>query len=416
MCYFCGCDSSGNPANNGAYIPSGVGDSSGIQPNLAFEINGTDYFTTGNIRYQGTTNAGSDSTNRWVKKGFVYKTGLAETSFVLGIRNNAPGGGGNDWAIDDIALATCLPNMSYSPSLTPSVCRLNPLTVYDTVRSYFNNYIYYKWQRSTDNGVTWTDVTGALGPVTPVQVGSVWQYVSSYTIPPANADTSDNGDRYRLITSTTSANLSNANCQATDGVNIINLVVNNCGVPLKTDLLSFNGRLINDYANLAWVTSREDEPLIFDIERSNDGINFTRIGSVNSHTDPALLNNYYSFVDHSAIITNKALYRIVLTDQQSNKKISRMIQLNTGHMGFGINNVINPFTDKLLFDVFLENNRIIEVTLADIFGKPIKKKSYVAYAGVNSMQIDNTGSLASGTYILQVKDKERVISKKVLKR
>ena len=32
----------------------------------------------------------------------------------------------------------------------------------DTVRSYFNNYVYYKWQRSTDGGASWNDVTGAI--------------------------------------------------------------------------------------------------------------------------------------------------------------------------------------------------------------------------------------------------------------
>jgi hypothetical protein len=32
----------------------------------------------------------------------------------------------------------------------------------------FNNYVYYKWQRSTDGGLTWTDVTGVLGPATPI--------------------------------------------------------------------------------------------------------------------------------------------------------------------------------------------------------------------------------------------------------
>ncbi len=167
ICYKCSCDSLGNGASSGSYQPATPGDSSGVKPNLAFDVNGKDYYTTGNLSYIGTTPRGSDSSNRWVKRGFTYLTGATETSFILTIRNNAPGGGGNDWAIDDISVATCLPNMKYSPSLSPNVCRLNPLTIYDTVRSYFNNYVYYKWQRSTNNGVTWADATGALGPATP---------------------------------------------------------------------------------------------------------------------------------------------------------------------------------------------------------------------------------------------------------
>src|SRR5205085_1979224 len=178
-----------------------------------------------------------------------------------------------DWAIDDIAVATCLPNMRYSPSLNPNVCRLNPLTIYDTVRSYFNNYIYYKWQRSTNNGSTWGDVTGTLGPATSSWNGTAYEYVTAYTIPPANSDTSDSGDLYRVVVATTSSNLSNGNCLFTDGVSIISLSVINCGTPLKTDLIAFNGKLISDIGHLSWTTSKEDEALVFLIERSNNGSN-----------------------------------------------------------------------------------------------------------------------------------------------
>ena len=127
-------------------------DSSGVRPNLSFPIDGEEYYTSGNIAYNGL----------WVKKGFVFKTRLGQTSMNVTIRNNAPGGGGNDWAIDDIAIATCLPTMRYSPSNTPTICAGNAVTIYDTVRSFFNNYVYYKWQRSTDGGTIWTDVTATV--------------------------------------------------------------------------------------------------------------------------------------------------------------------------------------------------------------------------------------------------------------
>ena len=230
------------------YIPLATGDSSGVQPNLAFQVNGTDYYTTGNMRYSGTTPTGSDSTNSWVKRGFTYLTGITQTSFTLTIRNNAPGGGGNDWALDDINVATCLPNMSYSPSLVPTVCDSNTLTIYDTVRSYFNNYTNYKWQRSTNSGSSWTDVTAALGPVQ--HPAGMARPINTFLLIPFLHPKllSDSGDIYRVIVATTVPNLANTNCQFTDGVSIITLNVMNCFIPLKIDLLSFNGKLVNDHA------------------------------------------------------------------------------------------------------------------------------------------------------------------------
>ena len=92
ICYKCGCDSLGRFTGSAGYLPTGAGDSSGVKPNIAFAINGVDYYTTGNLRYRGLggTQTGSDTLNEWVQRAFVYKTGPSETSFVMTLRNNAP--------------------------------------------------------------------------------------------------------------------------------------------------------------------------------------------------------------------------------------------------------------------------------------------------------------------------------------
>jgi hypothetical protein len=87
LCSLCG----SNPSTNGA---SGT---PGVKPNVAFAIAGVDYYNTGELAYSG----------HWVQGSFTFSTG-AGTSVPINIRNNAPGGGGNDFAIDDIKLTTCL--------------------------------------------------------------------------------------------------------------------------------------------------------------------------------------------------------------------------------------------------------------------------------------------------------------------
>jgi trimeric autotransporter adhesin len=417
VCYKCSCDSLGNGSTTGSYQPATPGDSSGVKPNLAFDVNGKDYYTTGNLSYIGTTPQGSDSSNRWVKKGFTYLTGASETSFNLTIRNNAPGGGGNDWALDDISVATCLPNMKYSPSLDPNVCRMNPLTIYDTVRSYFDNYVYYKWQRSTDNGTNWTDVTAALGPATPTWNGTAWEFVTAYTIPPADTDTTNNGDRYRVIVATTSPNLSNTNCQFTDGISIINLSVTNCGRPLKTDLLSFNGKLVIDKSTLTWTTSKEDGPVKYTIERSNDSNNnFLPAGLVSSHNNYTATVNSYSFIDPVKVM-GKVFYRLILTDQSGIKKYSRIIELSgKSGGGFTLSKVINPFNQSVEFDVASPEEVKIDVELIDLLGHIVRKRSYSVHTGANALSLPDTGNLPDGIYIFRVKNNEMVINRKVLKK
>lgn len=87
LCPLCGAD----PSTGGA---SGT---PGVKPNIAFAIAGMDYYNTGEVAYSG----------QWVQGSFTFNSG-AGTSVPISIRNNAPGGGGNDFAIDDITLTTCL--------------------------------------------------------------------------------------------------------------------------------------------------------------------------------------------------------------------------------------------------------------------------------------------------------------------
>jgi trimeric autotransporter adhesin len=425
ICSRCSCDSNGvTPTNfstglpNPAYLPFGASDSSGVQPNLAFEINGTDYYTTGNIQHfgarAGITPQAADSMNRWVKRGFVYKTGLAENSFNLTIRNNAPGGGGNDWALDDISIATCLPNMSYSPTINPSVCDSNILLIRDTVRSYFNDYVNYQWQRSTDGGVTWNDIAGATGVGVPVWNGTAYEYVASYTIPATATYAVNNGDKYRLIVATTLANLGSVGCQVTDGVSIITLTVLDCPTALSTNLLSFNGHLSGNRANLSWTMSKEDEPLTFTIERSTDGINFVPAGSVPSYNNYVSEVNYYSFID-PVPVNGSAWYRIIVTNSANKKKTSRSILLKTGTDDFGLTSVVNPFKNELIFEIISNRPSHITAELMDLLGKPVKKVSYNIYPGTNSLSIPNTNILAPGIYTLRIVNKDMIINKQVMK-
>ncbi|HVF98133.1 MAG TPA: T9SS type A sorting domain-containing protein [Flavisolibacter sp.] len=418
ICYKCGCDSNGVGASGAGYIPLATGDSSGVQPNIAISVNGVDYYTTGNIPYYGavpyfgTTPTASDTTNRWVKKGFIYVTGPSETSFTLTIRNNAPGGGGNDWALDDISVATCLPNMKYSPSNTPNICRYNSITIHDTVRSYYNTYNHYKWQRSTDGGTTWTDIVGANGVASPVWNGSSWQYITNYTIPPANTAPGNTGDKYRVVVGTTAANMLNTNCNFTDGIAIITLNVVDCGPILDLRLLSFSGTDQNNKAALRWSTSGETEPVLFAVEKSIDGTNYFTAGTIQGIGAPGI--QQYTFTD-TVLLTGNTLYRVSVQTANGPRLQSHTVLLQGEVDEFSVANVVNPFTAALPFDVTVAQTAKLDVTLTDTRGRPILKKIYTAKAGINSLLLQETENLSAGIYFLHVQYRHKLAVRKVVK-
>lgn len=135
----------------------------GISPNLTFSIENLD----GTILQKYNTNdIPSTSSPTWQQFGFFFKTPVNISSIVLRIFNNAPGGCGNDLALDDITFRACGPKLepaiTNSSSLTATVCQgtAADFTFTCAVSAGFNNPVL-QWQQSVNNGV-FTDVPGAI--------------------------------------------------------------------------------------------------------------------------------------------------------------------------------------------------------------------------------------------------------------
>jgi len=394
ICPTCGIDSLGS-----SYTPRNPG----VLPNLTFVLDDVDRYSSGNIDTAG-----------WIKKGFLFRTGVAQTNMTFSIRNNGQGGGGNDWAMDDITITTCLPTMSYSPSISPNICEENALTIHDTVRSYFDNYIHYIWQRSTDGGTNWINITSpAIG--TPDPTGSGYQYITSYTIPPGNTTLADSADLYRVIVATTASNLSEPSCGVTDDpTNIITLNVIDCTPILKTELLTFNGKLVNDKAILSWSISKEESPLQFIIERSYNGVDFSMVGSLANYNSQSAVN-HYSFID-PASFTDKAWYRLIIVTHDGKKKYSSIIQLKKNMPGFDIDNMINPFSNDLAFTIHTDCDAAIHINLTDMAGRIVLKGKHLVYTGVNNLNLTAVQNIPAGVYTLQVIYNDTIIRKQVIKK
>jgi len=401
ICSKCGCDSNGKGASGGAgYIPTGPGDSSGVAPNLTFNVNDISYYTTGNLRYSGT----------WVKKGFTVVTGPAQTSFTVKFFNNAPGGGGNDWALDDISVATCSPNLTLLPSTNPMVCSGNIIDMSTIVKSFFNNYTYYKWQKSTNNGATWIDDGPAGGPATPVWSGTDWEYTVAH--PTIVVNRPDSGTQYRTVIATTNANLSNSSCAFSQSA-VITLNVLDCGPPLSIELLSFSGKPVNGKNQLNWTSSKEDELLHYIVERSADARTFTAIGSVTGYNNGSNVNSY-SFTDPDSL-QNIVYYRLRIADDNNKNKYSRIIQLNGNNDEISFANVVNPFDRKIQFDILAASSGRVKMDLVNLQGGIEREREFNVDTGVNSLSIDDTNVLPAGVYILRIQFNNQVVHRKLVK-
>lgn len=368
----------------------------GVLPNLTFVIDDIDYYSSGSLDTVG-----------WQKKGFLFKTGPSQTGITISIRNNAPGGGGNDWVIDDINLATCTPQLSLTPNGNSNVCFGNQVDMTCVVRSYFNNYVYYEWEQSTNGGTTWTS-TGVTGTGTPVLVSGAYQYTATY--PSFLADSSTHNKMYRIKVASTATNLASSSCSFAAS-NTLLVLVNNCSELLKTSILSIDGKLVNNQGVLRWTTSNEEPGTIFEMERSDDNIRFTTLARINGKA-PAGFGSEYSFTDPAAVGTG-AYYRIRVVEG-SNHKYSRIIYLNS-RLEFSIRSMGNPFYDQIKLEIIVPESGSLEFSLIDTYGKVIRRMQHAAETGWNAITFSSLGGIPAGTYTLRVQLGERILHKRVVK-
>ena len=175
-----------------------------IKPNLTFLINGVGLHNTGDITAGG-----------WQKVGFTFFTGTNTTS-TFSIRNNAPGGWGNDWAIDDVFVGICQPEIIAEAPADRCEGAINQ-TLEFTVNDVSEQYIHYSFEESTDGGNTWTTYS------TP-QIGSFVAGAFTATLDLASPiTTSLNNRQYRIKLATSLSNLSNG-CELTDNFTTLNVI------------------------------------------------------------------------------------------------------------------------------------------------------------------------------------------------
>ncbi|MFM2358643.1 MAG: hypothetical protein RLY16_636 [Bacteroidota bacterium] len=137
--------------------------STGTQPNLTFQIERTDGTI---IQSYTTNNIPSSSTPTWQQFGFFFTTPPTAPDLVLRIVNNAPGGCGNDLALDDITFRPCGPLITNSVNGQSqsiiNVCEgtSGNYSMSCTVSGGFTTPAY-QWQFKGPTQTTWTDITGA---------------------------------------------------------------------------------------------------------------------------------------------------------------------------------------------------------------------------------------------------------------
>jgi Secretion system C-terminal sorting domain len=169
-------------------------------------------------------------------------------------------------------------------------------------------------------------------------------------------------------------------------------------VPLT--LLSFDAFKNKNKVDLKWTTTNEINTSHFEIERSSNALDFTKIGSINSANSSGI-NNYSS--EDIQPLKGLNFYRLKQVDIDGSFKYSNINKVLFENFGDAITIYPNPAKEYIQFD-FASKQKIVLINLFDMQGRLIKTTTL---ANVLPLKL-NVENLSKGNYVVQLSDGEKI--------
>lgn len=448
------------------------------KPNLTFLIDGVGKYQTGNITGTG-----------WINVGFKFRTISGQTSAVFSIISTATNGtSGNDFAIDDIAVQGCGPSNSVvTNSPEARYCPGQNIVISNTVSDIRPDYRYFRWERSVNNGASWT-VLG--GDSTSALVNGVVNFTTSYSagiatlamhnyqyrvvlgtapistlgeqcrfnnvatvlvveLPNAGPDQTLACTQTNSVTSTTlsatsllangswsqiapvaKATITSPTAKTTTvtgmatGANykfvwttsagcmdtvVVRVPMASSCTPLPVTLSSFEVAGRSSYAALSWKSSAEIDLLQYEVERSNDAINWQQLTIVKS--SGSSIGGAYDYNDHNPY-DGRNYYRLKMVDRDGSYAYSpvRNVAFASGQASYDYTMKPNPARDFLQVDMDRPLNTAGVITITNSVGQVVVRQ---ALNNGSTQAVLNLSSISKGFYIVSLEIGGMVQKKKL---
>ncbi|MBL7718415.1 MAG: T9SS type A sorting domain-containing protein [Flavipsychrobacter sp.] len=166
---------------------------------------------------------------------------------------------------------------------------------------------------------------------------------------------------------------------------------------LPIRLLSFHGSLVNAQVLLQWEVANDLSVLRYDVEESEDGTTFTRLGSLESKKGSFQVA--YDMLDTKPQ-RGANYYRLKMYDNMNHPSYSKTIRVNLD----GVTTLSvypNPVTDKVVVDFVCTEIKPLSFQLLDVQGKLIATKEVQPQAGSNRVTWD-IATLPAATYYIRL--------------
>lgn len=181
---------------------------------------------------------------------------------------------------------------------------------------------------------------------------------------------------------------------------------------LPVSITSFSGYHQAGKNILEWMVQGEYNILHYEIEKSADRVNYSKIGSQTASNASGV--HSYSFTDLINSQPGIYYYRLKIVETDGSFSYSRTVMLHVGGTkNFQVLN--NPFTGEIRISMNVTASTPVVLNLYDMTGKMVKRKSLHIAAGPNSFSLDGLDFLTKAVYMLEVVAGQEKFVRKMVK-
>jgi glycosidase len=173
-------------------------------------------------------------------------------------------------------------------------------------------------------------------------------------------------------------------------------------IPLPGTIISFTGTNSGFINLLRWNVLEEQEVAGYELQRSIDSLNFTRVALLNKNN-----SGNYSYDDDIAILSSGIFfYRVKLIFNDGSFKYSKVIRLTLPAPPpadqFSVKLSPNPFSGSPALDISSPAAGQVAVMIFDMAGRLMAKGNYSVARGDNRLFIREATGFAGGAYLIKV--------------
>jgi hypothetical protein len=182
---------------------------------------------------------------------------------------------------------------------------------------------------------------------------------------------------------------------------------------LPVELTTFTAKAEGTTNRLLWETASEENNSHFEVERSTNGVDFEKTGTVEGNGTIVEVSNY-NFVDETPATVS--YYRLRQVDFDGNFEHSNVVMVKRDNI---MNNDVTlypvPVKDRLTVQYATATDEDVIITVIDVTGRKLITKTVNAVEGENQFHIDFT-ELPAGSYFVRLQSDLSITVKIVIKK